>query len=386
MPSDRAATLNPAFAAKLEQRKAERRAGGLVPERPPPPDQLPRVLVVDDEPEITRSVAELLGRDYEVLIANSADEALALLEANTVAVILTDQRMPNGTGAELLARSLGVAPETTRILFTGYSDISAVIDAVNEGQVYHYLTKPWRPEELKVVLSQGLERYRLVVENRRLFEELTQANEDLELRVQERTSRLREQNAALREARERIEELSRRDALTGLTNRRWLDEVLRLEEERAKRYGAPLSVIMADLDHFKAVNDAFGHAVGDQVLKAAADALQQAARMTDMVGRYGGEEFLVVLPNTDLEQGLVLAERMRAGLRQMPVTFRPEPVTGSFGVTQWVDGDTVASFVDRADEALYAAKAAGRDRVMGNSLGGRHQDLEKEGNDGRDHT
>jgi len=207
------------------------------------------VLVVDDEPEITRPVAELLGRDYEVLIANSADEALALLEANSVAVILTDQRMPNGTGAELLARSLGIAPETTRILFTGYSDISAVIDAVNEGQVYHYLTKPWRPEELKVVLSQGLERYRPVVENRRLFEELTRANEGLELRVQERTSRLREQNAALREARERIEELSRRDGLTGLTNRRWLDEVLRLEKGRAKRYGAPLSVIMADLDH-----------------------------------------------------------------------------------------------------------------------------------------
>ena len=108
--------------------------------------------------------------------------------------------------------------------------------------------------------------------------------------------------------------------------------------------------------------------------------------MTDVVGRYGGEEFLVVLPNTGLEQGVVLAERMRAGLRRMPVTFRPEPVTGSFGVTQWVDGDTVARFVDRADEALYAAKAAGRDRVMGSSPGGRHQESEKEGGDGRDHA
>jgi diguanylate cyclase (GGDEF)-like protein len=269
-----------------------------------------------------------------VLTADSADEALALLEANAVAVILTDQRMPNGTGAELLARSLDIAPETTRVLFTGYSDISAVIDAVNEGQVYRYLAKPWRPEELKAVLGQGLERYRLVLENRRLLRELQEANEDLERKVRERTLRLQEQNEALREARERIEELSRRDALTGLTNRRWLDELLRLEVERAKRYGAPLSVIMVDLDHFKVVNDSFGHAVGDQVLKSAARTLREAVRMTDVVGRYGGEEFLVLLPNTGMAQATVLAERMRAGLRLMPVGFRPDPVTGSFGVTQ----------------------------------------------------
>ena len=386
MSAARSATLNPAFADRLEKRKMGRRSDGSAPRHPVASDRRPGVLVVDDEPEITRSVEELLARDYEVLTANSADEALALLEANAVAVILTDQRMPNGTGAELLARSLTIAPETTRILFTGYSDISAVIDAVNEGQVYHYLAKPWRPEELKAVLAQGLERYQLVLENRRLLDELTQANEHLERRVEERTQRLREQNKTLREARKRIEELSRRDALTGLTNRRWLDEVLRLEVERAQRYGAPLSVIMADLDHFKVVNDSFGHAVGDQVLKAAAAVLSAAARMTDVVGRYGGEEFLVLLPNTELAQALVLAERMRAGLREMPVAFRPEPVTGSLGVAQWAGGDTVASLVDHADEALYEAKDAGRDRVAGRR--GEHQDragsqeLDEEDDDG----
>ena len=158
----RLSPLNPAFAAKLEQRRADRAVGATL-ERPLAPDLRACVLVVDDEPEITASVAELLGRDYRVLTAGSADEALALLRENEVAVILTDQRMPNGTGAELLARSLDIAPETTRVLFTGYSDISAVIDAVNEGQVYHYLAKPWRPEELKAVLGHGLERYRLVL-------------------------------------------------------------------------------------------------------------------------------------------------------------------------------------------------------------------------------
>jgi light-regulated signal transduction histidine kinase (bacteriophytochrome) len=96
-------------------------------------------------------------------------------------VILTDQRMPGGTGAELLARSFHISPETTRILFTGYSDISAVIDAVNEGQIYRYIAKPWRPEELKSILGQGLVRYRLAVDNRRLLAELRQANQDLVL-------------------------------------------------------------------------------------------------------------------------------------------------------------------------------------------------------------
>jgi len=173
-------TLNPAFAAKLQQRDPNRQADGAGFARPEASYQRSCVLVVDDEPQITASVAELLGRDYEVLTANSADQALALLRTTAVAVILTDQRMPGGTGAELLAFSLAVAPDASRILFTGYSDITAVIDAVNEGQVYHYLTKPWRPEELRAVISQGVARYRLVLENRRLLDELTQANEELE--------------------------------------------------------------------------------------------------------------------------------------------------------------------------------------------------------------
>jgi len=173
-------TVNPAFDAKLRQRDAGRWADGSASGPREASNQRPSVLVVDDESEITRSVAELLGSDYEVLTANSADEALAVLKTNSVAVILTDQRMPGGTGAELLAFSLALAPDATRILFTGYSDISAVIDAVNDGQVYHYLTKPWRPEELKAVISQGVGRHQLVLENRRLVDELTQANAELD--------------------------------------------------------------------------------------------------------------------------------------------------------------------------------------------------------------
>ena len=259
-------SLSDAFAEKLEQRQRGRVPEGHGELAPAEPAELPCVLVIDDEPEITASVAALLEPDYRVITARSADEGLALLRDNSVAVILTDQRMPGGTGSELLARSLDIAPEASRILFTGYSDITAVIDAVNEGQVYRYVTKPWQPDELRAVLSDGLDRHRLVVENRRLITELTEANATLERRVEERTQRLRDQNQALREAHRRIEELSRRDALTSLTNRRWLDEVLHGEAQRAQRYGVPFCVVMIDLDLFKDINDTFGHLVGDQVL------------------------------------------------------------------------------------------------------------------------
>jgi two-component system cell cycle response regulator len=356
--------LSSAFDVKIRER-AERGRVGVATEddRSEAGEERACVLVVDDEAEITRSVAELLKRDYRVLVANSAAEGLALLEHNAVSVILTDQRMPNGSGAELLAVSLDVAPEVTRILFTGYSDISAVIEAVNKGQIYYYLTKPWKPEELRAVLSRGLERYRLVSENRQLLDELTRANEILEERVRERTQRLKRQNRALREARQRIEAISRKDALTGLANRGWLDETLALEVERSRRYGPRLSLIMGDLDHFKTVNDSFGHLVGDKVLQSTADVFRVGVRMTDLAGRYGGEEFLIVLPNTGLAEACALAERLRERVERMPVSFRPEPVTGSFGVAEWTSGESVGDVVHRADKALYEAKERGRNRV-----------------------
>ena len=134
---------------------------------------------------------------------------------------------------------------------------------------------------------------------------------------------------------------------------------------------------MADLDHFKAVNDAFGHTVGDQVLSAAAEALQATARMTDVVARYGGEEFLLVLPNTGLEEARALAERLRETLERMPVSFRPEPVTASFGVAEVMAGEAAAALVDRADDALYSAKRAGRNRVESTGRPNQHPARER---------
>ncbi len=155
------------------------------------------LLVVDDEPAITASIADQLRRRIRVLTARGGEEALAALRTETVSVILTDQRMPGMTGADLLARVAEEAPDVTRLLVTGYSDIETVVRAVNEGKVYGYLTKPWQPEVLDGVVSQALEHNRLLRERRALVEELRQANTELEARVRDRTAELERANLAL---------------------------------------------------------------------------------------------------------------------------------------------------------------------------------------------
>lgn len=172
----------------------------------------------------------------------------------------------------------------------------------------------------------------------------------------------------LRESRQQIQALATRDGLTGLWNRRHIDTTLDAAIQSATRHGTPLCVVMADVDHFKRVNDRHGHAIGDQVLQAVAGSLVGALRVEDQVGRYGGEEFLLILPATSLSQATVLTERLRQRLGAQPtVPALDRPVTASFGVAEWRRGEAAGTLVRRADQALYSAKAAGRNRVVAHS-------------------
>src|SRR5262245_45944591 len=130
------------------------------------------ILLVDDEPEILFSLRGLLRKEFELYTAESGAEALEILRQHPVHVIMTDQRMPQMTGVELLRRAQGDCPEAIRLIFTGYADIKAVIDAINQGQIYRYLTKPWDPDELVAVLKQACEHYERVQERRRLLRDL----------------------------------------------------------------------------------------------------------------------------------------------------------------------------------------------------------------------
>ncbi len=159
-------------------------------------------------------------------------------------------------------------------------------------------------------------------------------------------------------------EASVTDPLTNVGNRRRLEQVLPVETSRSERTGDPLSAIMADLDHFKSVNDTYGHDAGDAVLVAFAALLRQQTRPTDIVVRLGGEEFMVLMPHTDLARALGTAGRIRRALEATSINPLPRPVTGSFGVAQLGASEHGEALLQRADKALYAAKESGRNRVV----------------------
>src|SRR6266567_4492528 len=137
------------------------------------------ILVVDDEADVVHSVQDLLRLDYRVLGATRAEEALKLVQEEEVHIVMTDQRMPEMTGVEFLRRIRGEHPDAVRLLFTGYADIKAVIDAINQGNVYRYITKPWDPDELQSVIKEAVERYDLIIERNALLEELRGKNQEL---------------------------------------------------------------------------------------------------------------------------------------------------------------------------------------------------------------
>ena len=192
----------------------------------------------------------------------------------------------------------------------------------------------------------------------RLYQELAESRQELQ--------RLNEQ---LRENMSIQHHLARTDALTGIPNRRSIDEAIEAEYARAQRYGQTLSVVLADLDHLKTINDASGHGAGDEAIRFAAGVARSTCRQMDMVGRYGGDEYVFLLPNTSSQDAALFAERFRQRLAEIPLSLRgglPIHLTISLGVAQWEAAtmDGPACLVHQADRAMYAAKAAGRNRTM----------------------
>ncbi|MBI3947569.1 MAG: diguanylate cyclase [Armatimonadetes bacterium] len=182
----------------------------------------------------------------------------------------------------------------------------------------------------------------------------------------EHAAALQRQAEKLKDLNAQLATLSFTDGLTGLWNRRYLNQRLDEEVRRARRAAQPLSCLMVDLDHFKGINDRFGHQQGDLVLQMVAGAIRQAVRSSDVVGRYGGEEFCIITPAADLEGAAQIGERIRAGVAEGAVVVDDEAirVTVSVGVAQLGEEGDATALVAAADQALYAAKAAGRNRVI----------------------
>lgn len=164
---------------------------------------------------------------------------------------------------------------------------------------------------------------------------------------------------------EKLATMAKTDCLTGIYNRRYLDQRLQEELDRCRRHGSPLSILLLDIDHFKKINDTYGHLCGDYALRGIATELRRSLRSIDILGRYGGEEFCCILPETPLDQACKLAERCRAEISAAPLCCIDQQltVTASIGVAGQLSGDTMDRLIKRADDALYQAKHQGRNRV-----------------------
>jgi len=337
------------------------------------------LLVVDDEPYILPTLAALLANDFQVLTADCAEAAQSVFAKQEVQIILTDQKMPQVTGVQLLEWVRVNHPKTIRLLMTGYAELDDAVEAINRGQVYYYLLKPWRTEELLQILRNACKEYRLERSQEHLMEELRIVNDELkqlnvglEKRVVERTKALEEANQLLEKRTHELERLALTDPLTGLLNRRAIVELARSELKRHARYPSPFALGLVDIDFFKEINSRFLLTGGDEVLKSLAKVLTDSLRSTDSLGRWGGEEFMVVAPETDLEGARVLAERIRSTVEETIIQYNSHPirVTVSVGFAV-MDDDSPMAFDRMEIEAAAAeeeAKMRGKNRCVVRSM------------------
>jgi diguanylate cyclase (GGDEF)-like protein len=293
------------------------------------------VLAIDDSPEVLALLSvRLKPEGLKLVTAESYDEGLAMAMELLPDLILLDVDMPEHSGLDLCRRlkEEGATANIPVIFLTGSSDVSTKVHGFDLGAV-DYVTKPFHPAELRA-------RVRAALRMKRAQDLLTQR--------------------------------AQIDALTGLRNRAYLDERLAQEMSMAMALGRPLSLIMMDIDHFKNLNDSYGHPFGDLVLQRVGDFLARSVRPCDAVCRYGGEEITLLLTDTPIEGALAVAERVRIQTRELELSPRGQPVmvTASFGVAEALavlgrTGDKRPSaLIVAADEALYTAKREGRDRVQ----------------------
>ncbi len=291
-----------------------------------------RILVSNDHPEEVGKIVEILGNEgYDVLAVESLKNLIESAVATSPDVIvlgLDDDNDMALSMCERLRRTSATQDVPVILQTATYRDVDRIVEGLSRG-AFDYLIKPYHWPEFLARVG-----------------------------VMARISSILK----------RERRLAATDDLTGLLNRRVVLKRLHEELERTARYATPLSCVMLDIDHFKDVNDTFGHLVGDRVLREVASITQECKRIPDLVGRYGGEEFLMLLPETDAEGAVSVAERVRKRIntRTITDTGREVRVTASLGGATCSPGckANADDLIRQADEALYQAKHAGRNRVV----------------------
>lgn len=305
-----------------------------------------QVLIAEDNPVSRKLLEKQLSKaGYEVVAVENGRQALEQFDENFFPIVLSDWMMPEVDGLQLCRalRENEYPGYVFIIILTGKDSKEDIIAGLEAG-ADDYLTKPFNQAELLARLNTG--------------------------------KRILELERSLKEANEEIRILSITDPLTGCYNRGYMNERLNQEIKRSRRYGHSLSTVLCDLDHFKQVNDTYGHQAGDQVLKDFVQCISGMIRSgIDWLARYGGEEFLLVLPETDTRGAGLLAERIRKEIpKRVTKTQGVEiSVTASFGISGFDPADrdemvSVEKIISLADKYLYQAKQEGRNTIRGNPL------------------
>jgi two-component system, cell cycle response regulator len=297
-----------------------------------------KILIADDDPVSCRLPEKLLSKwGYQAITAHSGTEAWQALEAeNAPRLALLDWMMPGMDGLEICrrVRARSSQPYVYIMLLTANDKVGNLVEGLESG-ADDYLTKPFHPQELRARLRVGL--------------------------------RMLELESSLVEAREHLQFKASHDALTSIWNRGAIIELLERELSRARREGSSVGILLADVDHFKNINDTWGHLVGDEVLRAITGRLKAEVRSYDAVGRYGGEEFLILLPGCDRTKLETKAEQLRRTAERSPIetSAGPVPVTISIGGIASADCPQCEfkKLLRATDTALYRAKLAGRNRA-----------------------
>ncbi|NOX98026.1 MAG: diguanylate cyclase, partial [Nitrospirae bacterium] len=293
------------------------------------------ILIVDDEQEMREPLGDILREEgYRVVTAENKTEAQKKFKEDFFNIVLTDLMLPDGTGLELLEYIKKTNAETIVIVLTGFASLKTSIQAMNAG-AFSYIQKPVNIDEMKMVVKRALKVQKLSLDNKMLMEKL--------------------------------KDLSLKDSHTSLYNYHYFLERISSEFKRARRYNLPLSIIMIDIDHFKAINDVYGHTYGDIILKELAQCLSEFARGNDLVARYGGEEFVILLPDTDKEGALIFGKRLwkEIGRHTFDSEGRKIKIKVSMGISSYPEdgADKEGTLLRLVDQALLEAKERGGNRI-----------------------
>jgi len=311
----------------------------------------PLILIVDDVPKNLSLLGNMLrSENYDIAVATGGKQALQVAKATQPDLILLDIMMPEMNGFEVCkALKADRTTADSRIIFlTARNESEDIVKGFKLGGV-DYVTKPFSGTELIVRVKTHLELKQNRDQLQKLNDELIEKNEKLE------------------RAYEKLQEISRTDMLTKLSNRRDMIDKLNLEVNRFSRNAKYFSLIIGDIDKFKSVNDTYGHECGDKVLVSVAEILTVNLRQIDVVARWGGEEFLMLLPDTTLDGAMIVAEKLRKAIESRKVLYDKHTleVTMTFGVSCYTDPEyDINYYIRQADEGLYQGKQNGRNQVV----------------------